>query len=113
MPPFIQKRFNLYYARLRIPIELREHFKKREFFQSLGTSSITEAESKALIVVAGWKRQIAAARGSVGAIEKMAVEMRISHDPEDKPNPNTGMTGKDYVIDSISDSFLNRTESFE
>ena len=105
MPPFIQKRFNLYYARLRIPVGLREHFKKREFFQSLGTTSITEAESKALIVVAGWKRQIAAARGSVGAIEKMAVEMRISHDPEDKPNPNTGMTGKDYVIDSISDSF--------
>ena len=51
MPPFIQKRFNLYYARLRIPVELREHFKKREFFQSLGTASITEAESKALIVI--------------------------------------------------------------
>ena len=105
MPPFIQKRFNLYYARLRIPIELREHFKRREFFQSLGTSSITEAESKALIVVAGWKRQIAAARGSVGAIEKMAAEIRISHDPEDKPHPEFGMTGKDWVIENTADSF--------
>ena len=84
MPPFILKRRNLYYARLSIPGELRDHFKKTEFKSTLGTPNKEEAESKALIVVAGWKRQIAAARGSVGAIEKMAAEMRISHDPEDK-----------------------------
>ena len=105
MPPFILKRRNVYYARLTIPEEFRDHFKKREFKSSLGTPNKEEAESKALIVVAGWKRQIAAARGSVRAIEQMAAEMRIAHDPEDEPHPEFGMTGKDSVIDSISDSF--------
>ena len=84
MPPFIPRRRDLYYARLLIPGELRDQFKKREFKSTLGKLNKEEAESKALIVAAGWKRQIAAARGSVGAIEKMAAEMRISHDPEDK-----------------------------
>lgn len=105
MPPFIQKRYNLYYARLRIPMGLREYFKKIEFFQSLGTSSKEEAEFKALVIVAGWKRQIAAARGSVGAIDKMAAEMRMSYDHKDKAHPDTGMTGKDYVIENVADSF--------
>ena len=105
MPPFILKRRNLYYARLSIPEEFRDHFKKREFKSSLGTPNKEEAESKALIVVAGWKRQIAAARGSVRAIEQMAAEMRMSYDHKDKANPDTGMTGKDYVIESVADSF--------
>jgi len=86
-------------------MEFRDHFKKREFKSSLGTPNKEEAESKALIVVAGWKRQIAAARGSVRAIEQMAAEMRMSYDHKDKANPDTGMTGKDYVIESVADSF--------
>ena len=102
MPPFIQKRRNLYYARLRVPEDLRGHFKKLEFFKTLGTSDKEEAEAKALIVVSGWKRQIAAARGSLGELEKMAAEIRLAHDPK-RDDPDVDMTDKDWFIESVAE----------
>ena len=104
MPPNIQKRGNLYHARLGIPSDLRDKFNKREFKQSLETSDRQEAEIRALAVVSKWKRQIAAARGSLDAIEKMAADIRVETDYSE-PHVETGMTGKDWHIESIADSF--------
>lgn len=104
MPPNIQKRGNLYHARLGIPSDLRDKFNKREFKQSLETSDRQEAEIRALAVVSRWKRQIAAARGSLDAIEKMAADIRVETDYSEE-DAVTGMTGKDWHIESIADSF--------
>ena len=44
MPPFILKRRNLYYARLSIPGELRDHFKKTEFKKNFKLGDIINTQ---------------------------------------------------------------------
>lgn len=59
-----------YYARLTIPKSLREHFNKSEFWQSLRTSNLLEAEYRAATIVAQWKSQIEKAKGNDGRATK-------------------------------------------
>ena len=47
---------------MEIPVALRTHFRKPRFVQSLESESRTVAERRVLPVVAGWKKEIAAAR---------------------------------------------------
>jgi len=70
MTSFIQKRRNLYYARLRVPDDLKAQFKKTVLLKSLGTGNKEEAQTRAYAVICRWRTQIKAARGSIDAIEK-------------------------------------------
>jgi integrase len=64
MPSYLQKRRRLWYAVLEIPTALRNRFGgKARFKKSLGTDSRTIAERRVPLVIAAWKRDIAAARG--------------------------------------------------
>jgi integrase len=62
VPDFIQKRRRRWYAVLEIPKDLRRHFGRARFVQSLETDSPKLAANKAALIVATWKSQIAAAR---------------------------------------------------
>ncbi|QTH72029.1 tyrosine-type recombinase/integrase [Pseudoalteromonas xiamenensis] len=59
-----------YYARLTIPKDARDHFDKTEFWQSLRTDSLKEAEYRAAAIVAQWKSQIERVKGNEGLASK-------------------------------------------
>jgi hypothetical protein len=63
MPSYLQKRVNRWYAILEIPKALRSHFGKPRFVQSLKTENRSKAGRRVLEVVAGWKKEIAVAKG--------------------------------------------------
>lgn len=60
-----EKRANLYYAVLTIPAEVRHIVGKLRFFQSTQTGNKAEAAIRIAILVAGWKTEIAKARGTL------------------------------------------------
>jgi len=55
MTGHLQKRRNLYYARLAVPEDLRNHYRRREFIKSLGTADFKVAKAKVLKVISEWK----------------------------------------------------------
>ena len=61
---YLEKQYNTYSAVLKIPKDLREHFGKRAFKQSLKTSDKAVANAQAGPVVLKWKAEIEAARGN-------------------------------------------------
>jgi integrase len=63
MSHYLQKRVNRWYAVLEIPKALRTHFGKPRFVRSLKTESRSVARCRVLEVVAGWKKEIAIAKG--------------------------------------------------
>lgn len=63
MPRHLQKRRRRWYAVLDIPADVRPRFGgTRKFVQSLETESLTEAERKVPLLVAGWRADIEEAR---------------------------------------------------
>ena len=79
----ITLRGNTWHARLGIPAHLRPVFNRREFTQSLKTSSKTVATKMAIEKVAMWKLELAAADGDANAAELLAAELR-TRDLEDQ-----------------------------
>lgn len=61
----IEKRANLYYATLTVPADVRPTLGKLRYVQSTQTSSRPEALVRAALLVAGWKAEIAKARGKL------------------------------------------------
>jgi len=106
MPNHILLQRNCWYARLGIPSELRSHYNgKRELKATLKTPDQKVAELKAMKLVGDWKLQFAALRGSVSATQALAAEF-LPH-PDGKVNPDTGMSDKDYAIDSQADALAD------
>lgn len=68
MPSYLEQRYQTWYAALTIPAELRAHFGKRRFFQSLETPVKTLAAERVLRVVADWKAQIRSARQPIDIV---------------------------------------------
>ena len=60
-----EKRANLHYAVLTVPIDVRHVVGKLRYVQSLQTEDRAEAALRAAFVVAGWKAEIARARGKL------------------------------------------------
>jgi hypothetical protein len=60
---YLEKQYNTYSAVLKIPKDLRQHFGKRAFKQSLKTSDKAVANAQAGPIVLKWKAEIEAARG--------------------------------------------------
>ncbi len=85
--PNIERRNNTWFATLHVPPDVVEVLGKRKFFQTLKTTDKRTAESRAAVVVAGWKAQIQLARGSSDPFIDEAMDWRqaISNtsDPED------------------------------
>ncbi|TPE46656.1 hypothetical protein FJM67_15785 [Maribrevibacterium harenarium] len=74
---YLEKKRNLYYAILKIPSDLREHFGKTKFSKSTGQADPRKARSIALGFVSEWQKQIQAARKlALDADLQMALEMR-------------------------------------
>jgi hypothetical protein len=59
----IEKRANLFYAVLTVPPDVRPTIGKLRFVKSLQTAKRAEAELRAALLVAGWREEIAKARG--------------------------------------------------
>ena len=64
MPAYLQKRRRRWYAVLDIPKQLHPTFGKGKFVKSLETDSLSVAERKVLLVIAGWKKEIELAKGN-------------------------------------------------
>ena len=109
-------RGNTWHARLAIPVSLRHIFNKREFTQSLKTSSKPVAAKQAIEIVADWKLEIAAANGDGTAVDILASELK-QRIAEEKirgqyANKELGMTASDAYADQYADS-LTATRSTE
>jgi integrase len=61
----IEKRANLYYATLTVPADVRPLLGKLRYVQSTQTANKAEATVRAALLVAGWKAEIAKARGKL------------------------------------------------
>lgn len=106
MSNYILLQRKCWYARLGIPAELRSHYNgKRELKQTLKTSDKRVAVLKAMKLVGSWKLQFDALRGSVTATQALAAEF-LPH-PNGAINPDTGMSAKDYAIDSVADELAD------
>lgn len=62
MPKYLIKLRRGWFAIMEIPKSLRSHFGKVRFKQSLGTESLTEAETLVLPIVIGWRLELEEAR---------------------------------------------------
>lgn len=77
MPRHLQKRRRRWYAVLDIPADVRSRFGgARKFVQSLETESLTEAERKVPMLIAGWKADIEEARTGKPSATRQAVIAR-------------------------------------
>jgi integrase len=107
-------RGNTWHARLAIPASLRHVFNKREFTQSLKTSSKPVAAKQAIEIVANWKLEIAAANGDGTAVDILASELK-QRIAEEKirgqyANKELGMTASDAYADHYADSLPQRDQ---
>lgn len=72
----LERRRQLWYALLTIPADLREHFGKIRFVQSLGTADKREAEIIAGPVIASWRGQIRQAKGQSNPLQQEALRWK-------------------------------------
>ncbi len=72
----LERRRNLWYARLTVPVDARGKLGKFRFFQSLGTPDKAEAKILAAPLVAKWKATIRQARGVSNALHDEAQRWR-------------------------------------
>ena len=61
----LEKRANLFYAKLTVPADVRDLIGKMRFVQSTQTSDKATARIRASLLVAGWKAEISKARGTL------------------------------------------------
>ncbi|MDC0133924.1 tyrosine-type recombinase/integrase [Porticoccaceae bacterium] len=101
-------RGNTWHARLAIPARLRHVFNKREFTQSLKTSSKPVAAKQVIEIVANWRLEIAAASGNGAAIDILASELkqRIAEEKSrgKYASEELGMTASDAYADHYAES---------
>ncbi|SMX24040.1 tyrosine-type recombinase/integrase [Boseongicola aestuarii] len=77
MPRYIKRHYRTWHAVLDIPKALRPKFNGRaRFKQSLKTESQSEAELRALPLIAQWKREIELARSGVESVEATVADFR-------------------------------------
>jgi len=108
MKGHLQKRRNVYYARLAVPGDLRNHYGRGELIQTLKTSDLKVAKAKVLKVISGWKLGFEALRGQPDAITALAAEIRLLDD--DQSDPGAPMSYKDMVIENTADSLPESRE---
>ena len=78
MPDYLLKQRQGWYAVLEIPKDLRKHFVKSRFKETLGTQSRSEAKIRVLGVVQGWKQQIAICPARARSFCKKLMHYRYS-----------------------------------
>ena len=74
MANYIYKEYDTYLVRLRIPKDLKDHFGKSTFCQSLKTTSKREATRLAAPLIANWKDMIDKARGNDNSTRGLVIE---------------------------------------
>jgi integrase len=101
-------RGSTWHARLSIPAHLRPAFNRREFTQSLKTSSKPIATKMAIDKVAMWKLELAAADGDANAAELLAAELRTKALEEGErgtyADQASGMTNAAAYAEHFADS---------
>ncbi len=83
--PNIERRRNVWYATLHVPVDVQHTIGKSKFFQSLKTTDKRIAEVRAAPLIAQWKARIADARGSSDPFIDRAMMWR--QELETNPNP--------------------------
>lgn len=71
-PSHLERRYNIYYAVLDVPKDVRHVIGKRKYFQSTRTGDIRKAQDRADAMVLAWKAEIQSAR--TGARDPMVDE---------------------------------------
>jgi hypothetical protein len=100
MPPYLQKRGSLYYARLRIPEELVPHYKKKQLIKSLKTHELHEAKPRALNAVAEWQTEFEVLRGKLTPLNEKALQIRtIAAGLDTTVDPDTGESERSLYLD--------------
>lgn len=113
--PYLEKRRNLYYAKLTIPEDVREKLgNKLRFFKSLGTPIKSVADREAAPLIGKWKAMIAEARGNTDALTEEA--LRWQRHLTFQRNPPKGSeaiysTGLDVLEEQLHDRAANLTEA--
>ena len=101
-------RGSTWHARLSIPAHLRPAFNRREFTQSLKTSSKPIATKMAIEKVAMWKLELAAADGDANAAQLLAAELRTKALEEEErgtyADQASGMTNAAAYAEHYADS---------
>ncbi|MEO1961021.1 MAG: DUF6538 domain-containing protein, partial [Paracoccus sp. (in: a-proteobacteria)] len=69
LPPYVERRYQTFYAALDVPKEVRGILGKKRFVQSLKTSDLRAAERIAMQVVGRWKEIIERAKANTDLIE--------------------------------------------
>ncbi|MEK0231872.1 tyrosine-type recombinase/integrase [Ralstonia pseudosolanacearum] len=65
-PSHLERRYNIYYAVLDVPKDVRHVIGKRKYFQSTKTGDIRKAQDRADALVLAWKAEIQVARSQPG-----------------------------------------------
>lgn len=73
---YIERRANLWYATLTVPIDAREAIGKRRFVQSLGTPDKATARALSMPLIALWKAKIREAKGDKSAVINEALHWK-------------------------------------
>lgn len=98
---YLEKKRNLYYAVLKIPKELHEHFGKTKFSKSTGEADKRKATHIAMGFVSEWKRQIDMARKlTLDPDTSFAISLRKELENASKSNADPFVI-KEVVIDLI------------
>jgi integrase len=96
----LERRRQLWYATLTIPVELRGDFGKFKFIQSLGTPDKREAEIISAPIIAGWKTEIRKARGQTSSSHFDALRWKRELDNNDNK-------------DAVEDALIEVTKKME
>lgn len=104
-PKYMERRRNIWYARLGIPEAVRHHFDGRiRFFQSTKHSDQDKAQIRALELVAQWKRQIAAAKNiKFDSDVELALDLRKQIESERKEFDPVQQGDYPPIEDAVSD----------
>ena len=82
----LERRRNLWYAVLTVPVDAREKLDKMRFVKSLGTADKRQAQIEAAPLVAKWKAEIRQARGKRDALTEEAMRWkRHLREQQDSP----------------------------
>lgn len=104
---YIEKRANLYYATLTVPADVRGIIGKAKFVQSTQTPKRAEALLRVALLVAGWKAEIAKARG------KLPVAKATFWDSLRRDYINAADEGAQFVIQELAETAAQKVSDLE
>lgn len=108
----LERRRQLWYATLTVPIDLRDHFGKFKLIQSLGTPDKRIAEVLAAQLVATWKSEFLKIRGASNPIQLEAIKWKKAITQQRKAIAARGQFAE-AGLDELEDQLYNKARLIE